>query len=134
MDGGEERIYARAAAIRRPKQIARRIEGNIPAREVKTPLQIAIQNAPDPFTRELLVLYPQYLSFAISLTKKRDTAEDLVNLCIAKALNSAHTFEHGTNMRAWMFTIISNQFKSDYRKEQVRVRHLDKEKGGRAHV
>lgn len=53
---------------------------------------------------------PQLRAFAISLSGNRDEADDLVQETLMKAWNKIDSFEEGTNLRAWLFTILRNTF------------------------
>ncbi len=54
--------------------------------------------------------------YALSLAQNRDDADDLVQDCIARALERSHLFTPGTNLRAWLMTILHNQFISGKRR------------------
>lgn len=56
----------------------------------------------------------------LRMTRNPQMAEDLVSDVFAKAWKSFHQFERGTNMRAWLYRILTNSFINDYRKK---VRH-----------
>jgi len=73
------------------------------------------QQAPD-FKSELLGLVPFLRAFARSLTGNYEAADDLVQETLVKAWQSRDTFEMGTNLKAWLFTILRNQFYSDRRR------------------
>ncbi|RYH06556.1 RNA polymerase sigma factor [Tropicimonas sp. IMCC6043] len=55
-------------------------------------------------------------AFAMSLTRNSAAAEDLVQDTVLKAWTKMDGFEEGSNMRAWLFTILRNTFYSDRRK------------------
>lgn len=55
-------------------------------------------------------------AFAMSLTRNSAAADDLVQDTVLKAWSKLDTFEEGTNMRAWLFTILRNAFYSERRK------------------
>jgi RNA polymerase sigma-70 factor (ECF subfamily) len=57
---------------------------------------------------ELVACLPQLRAFARVLTGNRDRADDLVQDTVVHALTAAHQFEVGTNLQAWMFTILRN--------------------------
>jgi RNA polymerase sigma-70 factor (ECF subfamily) len=57
-------------------------------------------------------------AFAISLTRNMAAADDLVQDAVVKAWSSFDKFEPGTNMRAWLFTILRNTFYSGVRKRR----------------
>src|SRR4051812_40771542 len=52
---------------------------------------------------------------ALRLTRRAPDAEDLVQDTYLKAFRSAHQFEAGTNLKAWLFTILHNTFRNDRR-------------------
>jgi RNA polymerase sigma-70 factor (ECF subfamily) len=60
-------------------------------------------------------------AFAVSLTRDAHAADDLVQDTIVKAWTNIEKFECGTNLRAWLFTILRNTFYSDRRKRQREV-------------
>jgi RNA polymerase sigma-70 factor (ECF subfamily) len=68
------------------------------------------------FERDLVALIPQLRAFARVLCRKRTTADDLVQDALAKAWRSRDCFEPGTNMKAWLFTILRNTFYSGTRR------------------
>jgi RNA polymerase sigma-70 factor (ECF subfamily) len=64
---------------------------------------------PEPELREaLLAAVPSLRAFAISLSGQVDRADDLVQDTILRALSNLHRFERGTNLNAWLFTILRN--------------------------
>ena len=65
---------------------------------------------------ELLAVIPNLRAFALSLTKTADKADDLVQETVMKAWNKFHLFQEGTNLKAWLFTIMRNEFYSQMRK------------------
>ncbi|MCZ2203735.1 RNA polymerase sigma factor [Bartonella sp. A05] len=68
------------------------------------------------FKQELLLVLPALRAFAISLSGKHDKAEDLVQDTIMKAWAKQDSFKMGTNLKAWLFTILRNEFYSQMRK------------------
>ena len=56
----------------------------------------------------MVALLPELGRFASSLTKRWDKSEDLLHDTIVRALAAEHTFVDGTNLRAWLFTIMRN--------------------------
>ena len=60
----------------------------------------------------LLGALPSLRAFAMSLAHSTDQADDLVQDTIVRALTNIETFEPGTNMSAWLFTILRNLFYS----------------------
>ena len=65
------------------------------------------------FRRDLLDLIPFLRAFSRSLCGDRELADDLAQEALAKAWQSRDTFRAGSNLKAWLFTILRNQFYSD---------------------
>ena len=68
--------------------------------------------------KELLTYLPNLRAFAISLCGNIDQADDLVQEALLKAWDHLPSFQEGTNMRAWLFTILRNTFLSELRRRQ----------------
>jgi RNA polymerase sigma-70 factor (ECF subfamily) len=83
----------------------------------------------DLFRRDLLLLIPQLRAFARSLCTHRELAEDMAQSTLAKAWQAHTAFKPGTNLRAWLFTILRNEFYT-YRRRSWRQSHWDEIKGG----
>jgi RNA polymerase sigma-70 factor, ECF subfamily len=69
----------------------------------------------------VLAAVPSLRAFAISLSGNVDRADDLVQETLLRALANIHSFQPGTNMPAWLFTILRNLFRSEYRKRRREV-------------
>ena len=72
------------------------------------------------FTQEALPFLDQLYSAALRYTRNPSDAEDLVQEAFAKAYGAFHQFEPGTNLRAWLYRILTNAYINRYRKEQRR--------------
>ncbi len=81
-------------------------------------------STPDP-RDELVEHLPAMRAFAISLTRNGATADDMVQDTLVKAWTNIDKFEVGTNMRAWLFTILRNTFYSSRRKAKREVADVD---------
>lgn len=68
------------------------------------------------FREKLIELIPFLRAFARTLCGHRDVADDLCQEALAKAWQSRATFEPGTNLKAWLFMILRNQFYSEKRR------------------
>ena len=68
--------------------------------------------------------------YALSLTRDRDSAEDLVQTSLVRALSRAQQFQAGTNLRAWLFTIVRNEFISSKRSARTRGPHISIDDAG----
>jgi len=77
------------------------------------------------FIDGIMAALPSLRSFAISLTKKVDAAEDLVQDTVLKAISKQERFEEGTNLQAWLFTILRNSHFSAHRKVNREVEDAD---------
>lgn len=73
--------------------------------------------APDLRT-QVLELLPALRAFARSLTRNRTEADDLVQETFLKALSNIDKFDPGTNLRAWLFTILRNTYYTEIRKRR----------------
>jgi len=80
----------------------------------------------DPSVRQaVLNAIPSLRAFAISLCGNVDRADDLVQETMLRALANINSFQPGTNMSAWLFTILRNHFRSEYRKRRREVEDSD---------
>jgi len=70
----------------------------------------------DDFKTELLALIPFLRAFARSLCGSYEGADDLAQETLVKAWQSRSSFAPGTNLKAWLFTILRNQFYSERRR------------------
>lgn len=76
--------------------------------------------------RQQIVSYlPALRAFAISLTRNHALADDMVQDTILKAWTKIDTFQTGTNMQAWLFTILRNTYYSHRRKRAREVQDID---------
>src|ERR671929_1095200 len=90
---------------------------------------------PEPEIRDaLLAAVPSLRAFAVSLTGSFDRADDLVQDTLLRALSHIDRFERGTNLNAWLFTILRNLFHSEYRKRRREVEDPDGSYAGRLKV
>lgn len=74
---------------------------------------------------ELVEHIPALRAFALGLTRNAANADDMVQDAIVKAWTKIDTFEPGSNMRAWLFTILRNTYYSQYRKRKREVADSD---------
>jgi RNA polymerase sigma-70 factor (ECF subfamily) len=74
---------------------------------------------------DLLACVPHLRAFAWFLARNRDRADDLVQDTIVRALGAAHQFRAGSNLKAWMFTILRNLYCNDVRKNRFPIQSLD---------
>jgi len=70
------------------------------------------------FERDALPFLDQLYSAALRMTRNPADAEDLVQETFAKAYSKFHQFKPGTNLKAWLYRILTNTFINTYRKKQ----------------
>ncbi len=81
--------------------------------ETETPEQRAAR-----FERDALPFLDQLYAAGMRMTRNPQDAEDLVQETFAKAYSSFHQFRPGTNLKAWLYRILTNTFINNYRKKQ----------------
>lgn len=74
---------------------------------------------------------PTLKRYALSLVRDPTQAEDLVQECAAKALAKAHLYTPNTNLRAWLYTILHNQFVTDCRRQSTTPSGVDPDMGSK---
>ena len=79
----------------------------------------------DAVRQQILDSIPSLRAFAISLCGNVDRADDLVQETMVRAIANIDSFQPGTNMPAWLFTILRNHFRSEYRKRRREVEDAD---------
>ncbi|MFZ9727754.1 MAG: sigma-70 family RNA polymerase sigma factor [Candidatus Nanopelagicaceae bacterium] len=79
------------------------------------------------FEADALQYMNQLYSAALRYTKNSSDAQDLVQDTFAKAYVSFHQFEPGTNLKAWLYRILTTTFINTYRKDQRRPQLSDQE-------
>jgi RNA polymerase sigma-70 factor (ECF subfamily) len=70
------------------------------------------------FERDALPYLDQLYAAALRMTRNPADAEDLVQETFAKAYSAFHQFTEGTNLKAWLYRILTNTFINSYRKAQ----------------
>ena len=79
----------------------------------------------DALRDDILASVPSLRAFAISLSGNADRADDLVQETLLRALANIDSFQPGSNLPAWLFTILRNLFRSEYRKRRREVEDAD---------
>lgn len=79
------------------------------------------------FERDALQYMNQLYAAAMRYTKNPEDAQDLVQDTYIKAYNSFHQFEPGTNLKAWLYRVLTTTFINNYRKDQRRPQTSDSE-------
>lgn len=80
---------------------------------------------PSSFKQDLLGAIPSLRAFAMSLAQNADKADDLVQETLVKAWDKQSSFQPGTNLKAWTFTILRNEFYTQMRKRGREVQDSD---------
>lgn len=93
-----------------------------PALLKKSPDQMIISTQ---FRDDLLLTIPSLRAFGLSLTARSDRADDLVQETLMKAWKYHDSFTTGTNMKAWLYTIMRNEFYTQLRKRKREVEDAD---------
>src|SRR5581483_5097918 len=84
----------------------------------ETPAPEKLTERGERFEADVLPYLDQLYSAALRMTRNPADAEDLVQETFAKAYASFHQFQQGTNLKAWLFRILTNTFINTYRKRQ----------------
>jgi RNA polymerase sigma-70 factor (ECF subfamily) len=80
---------------------------------------------PNTFADQAMEYAPQLYSAALRMTRNQADAEDLVQEAYLRGFRSFHTFQEGTNLRAWLFRILTNAYINRYRAKQRRPQETD---------
>ncbi|MFC0041443.1 sigma-70 family RNA polymerase sigma factor [Actinomadura rayongensis] len=78
----------------------------------------APEYATDRYVRDVMPLAEPLFASAVRMTRNTADAEDLVQETLAKAFTNFHQFQEGTNLKAWLHRILTNNFINTYRKKQ----------------
>jgi len=77
------------------------------------------------FEQDAMQYARQLYSAAMRMTRNPSDAEDLVQETFLKAYRAYHTFEEGTNLKAWLYRILTNTYINKYRKDSRRPSEVD---------
>jgi RNA polymerase sigma-70 factor (ECF subfamily) len=77
------------------------------------------------FRDQIIAAIPGLRAFGLSLTARSDWADDLVQETLMKAWKHHESFEEGSNMKAWLYTILRNEFYTQLRKRKREVEDAD---------
>ena len=88
------------------------------AREGVSTVPETLTERSERFEQDVLPYLDQLYSAAMRMTRNSADAQDLVQETFAKAYASFHQFQPGTNLKAWLFRILTNTFINTYRKRQ----------------
>lgn len=77
------------------------------------------------FEDDAMQFAPQLYAAAMRMTRNSADAEDLVQETFLKAYRAYHTFTEGTNLKAWLYRILTNTYINRYRKLSRRPKEVD---------
>ena len=77
------------------------------------------------FDDDAMQYAPQLYSAALRMTRNAADAEDIVQETFLKAYRAYDTFEEGTNLKAWLYRILTNTYINKYRKQQRRPSEVE---------
>jgi len=77
------------------------------------------------FESDAMGFAPQLYSAALRMTRNPADAEDVLQETFLKAYRAYHTFQEGTNLKAWLYRILTNTYINRYRKAQRRPTEVD---------
>jgi RNA polymerase sigma-70 factor (ECF subfamily) len=114
-----------AATLSKPGQlpapvVSSRVAGSTDRRGVRllAGVEESTEERSARFERTAMPFLDQLYSAALRMTRKPADAEDLVQETFVKAFAAFHQFEEGTNLKAWLYRILTNTFITSYRKKQ----------------
>jgi RNA polymerase sigma-70 factor, ECF subfamily len=131
-DGAQSFLLPQGATL---EQIADRID-RLDARQERETVAVVVKFAatapqgtaaklPSPFRDGLLAELPRLRAFARSIARNPDRADDLVQETLVKAWAHHAKFKDGTNLRAWLFTILRNTYYGELRSRRREVSDTD---------
>ncbi len=101
-----------------PTVVVRPVAARTDAREVAGVAEETSEQRRARFERDALPFLDQLYSAALRMTRNPADAEDLVQETFVKAFAAFHQFQEGTNLKAWLYRILTNTFINTYRKKQ----------------
>jgi RNA polymerase sigma-70 factor (ECF subfamily) len=87
-------------------------------RHVTSDVEETVEQRRERFERDALPFLDQLYAAAMRMTRNPADAEDLVQETFVKAYGAFHQFTEGTNLKAWLYRILTNTFINNYRKRQ----------------
>lgn len=80
---------------------------------------------PDPFEARLIAIWPNLFRFGVSLSRRRDVAEDLVQITTTRALEARDRYDPATRMEPWAFRILRNAWIDMTRRRATRGEEVE---------
>lgn len=78
------------------------------------------KSTPDAFESRCVEMRQRLYAYALGQLRHHALAEDIAQTTLMKAIRSRHQFEEGTNLEAWIYTILRNQILTHYRRQKHR--------------
>jgi RNA polymerase sigma-70 factor, ECF subfamily len=91
---------------------------DFPSEPSASPVEETVEARAARFERDALPFLDQLYAAALRMTRNPADAEDLVQETYAKAFAAFHQYQDGTNLKAWLYRILTNTFINSYRKKQ----------------
>ena len=122
-----------------PKSVCTSSAAGVRLKTMSEPTEVAVgsevdvaQETPEQrtlrFERDALPFLDQLYSAGLRMTRSPHDAEDLVQETFAKAYSAFHQFKPGTNLKAWLYRILTNTYINSYRKKQRQpTQHMTEE-------
>jgi RNA polymerase sigma-70 factor, ECF subfamily len=93
--------------------------GDAPASNTSPDCDPTLSEARSALDRQLKMVLPRLRRYALTLTRDPVDADDLVQDCVARALVKLHLWQPGTDLRAWLVTILHNEHVNRIRHERM---------------
>jgi RNA polymerase sigma-70 factor (ECF subfamily) len=100
------------------RPIETRMVARVTPSETEAPRQETAEQRQARFERDALPFLDQLYAAGLRMTRNPADAEDLVQETFLKAFAAFHQFEAGTNLKAWLYRILTNTYINSYRKRQ----------------
>jgi RNA polymerase sigma-70 factor, ECF subfamily len=112
-------LYEETGTAHLPDELRELIE------QLEEALAAKVEAVEPAFREGILKALPNLRAFALSLTGNSTRADDLVQDTVLRAWSKHNSFQSGTNLNAWLFTILRNSFFSEHRKRAREVEDSD---------
>ena len=110
--------FARPLSHPRPSRLALTAMSKLHDTREPAPQELSQDNRDRLFAEQAIPLIDQLFGAALGMTRNRADAEDLVQETFMKAYTKFHQYQQGTNIKAWLYRILTNTYITQYRKAQ----------------
>ncbi len=115
---GTRELVAAEIELAEGSDVAEKTAGETAATMAEEAAPLSTQQLSDRFTEQAMPLLDQLYAAAMRMTRNPADAEDLVQETYLKAFGAFKSFAQGTNLRAWLYRILTNTYINGYRKKQ----------------